>query len=414
MKNNKIKSNALSLFNGMGFAAMGFAAMACDELGLKFDNFYISEIDKHANKAAMALYPDSIQLGDVTKWREWNVDWANIDLLLGGSPCQGFSFAGKQAGTKAVLDDVEYLVTDRQVYLDLKEKGADFLSQSHLFWEFVLCLDFIKLANPKVKFMFENVWMKKELLEMITRALSVDHVCINSALVSAQNRVRYYWTNIAEIDQPEDIGVKLIDILECNISIDKWKHTQSAIDYMNRKVKGGRTHWDFKHHSDSESDKSQCVTANFHKGVPYNILVDRRKSRAIKCTESTGNNPQQYYDKRKKNLVFAMPEVSKLNKIDDIKSDARKTRGDEVRKDGKSNCLLADGHQSRWLAKGENDIFYRKLTPTECLRLQTVPVHHINTLLNCGISNTQLYKIVGNGWTHDVIVHILKGLSNEY
>ena len=131
----------------------------------------------------MHHFPNDVQLGDVTKWREWDIDWSSIDLLIGGSPCQGFSFAGKQAGTKANLNGVEILVTDRETYLKLKEEGANFLSQSHLFWEYVLILDHIKKHNPNVKFLLENVRMKKELLDMISKALGVKDVVINSSLV---------------------------------------------------------------------------------------------------------------------------------------------------------------------------------------------------------------------------------------
>ena len=122
--------NVLSLFDGISAGRL-----ALQRAGLEVNKYYRSEIDKYASQVAMHHLPNDIQLGDVTKWREWDIDWSSIDLLIGGSPCQGFSFAGKQAGTKANLNGVEVLVTDRQTYLKLKEQGAEFLSQSHLFWE---------------------------------------------------------------------------------------------------------------------------------------------------------------------------------------------------------------------------------------------------------------------------------------
>src|SRR5574343_705631 len=171
--------NVLSLFDGISAGRL-----ALQRAGLEVNKYYRSEIDKYASQVAMHHYPDDVQLGDVTKWREWGIDWSSIDLLIGGSPCQGFSFAGKQAGTKANLNGVEILVTDRQTYLKLKEQGAEFLSQSHLFWEYVLILDHTKKHNPNVKFLLENVRMKKELLDMISNALGVKDIVINSSLVS--------------------------------------------------------------------------------------------------------------------------------------------------------------------------------------------------------------------------------------
>ena len=199
--------NVLSLFDGISAGRL-----ALQRAGLEVTKYYRSEIDKYASQVAMHHFPNDVQLGDVTKWREWDIDWSSIDLLIGGSPCQGFSFAGKQAGTKANLNGVEILVTDRQTYLKLKEQGAEFLSQSHLFWEYVLILDHIKKHNPNVKFLLENVRMKKELLDMISNALGVKDVVINSSLVSAQNRHRHYWCNW-DVDQPDDKGILLRDIV---------------------------------------------------------------------------------------------------------------------------------------------------------------------------------------------------------
>lgn len=238
-----MKMNVLSLFDGISAGHL-----ALDRAGINVDTYYRSEIDKYASQVAMHHFPHDIQLGDVTKWREWDIDWSSIDLLIGGSPCQGFSFAGKQAGTKAVLNGEEILVTDRETYIDLKEKGAEFLSQSHLFWEYVLILDHIKKHNQDVKFLLENVKMKKELLQMISNALGVNDVVINSSLVSAQNRVRHYWCNW-EITQPEDEGILLRDIIQ-----------------------GG--------------------------------AVDREKSYCLDASYAKGGNLKQYQDKCRRQIVF--------------------------------------------------------------------------------------------------------------
>jgi len=298
-------------------------------MGIKVDNYYASEIDKWAIQIAKKNFPDTIHIGDVTEVRA--EDLPKIDLLMGGSPCQGFSFAGKQLN----FDD----------------------PRSALFFQFVRLL---RDCKPKY-FLLENVRMKKEYQAVISEHLGVEPVMINSALVSAQNRVRLYWTNIPGIEQPKDKGIVLKDILEDDATepmlsniyggfkekkprvhfdksvtirtaiggghIPSLMHTQKALDYMNRKVKGGRTHWDFKHHHDIQNNKSSCITANFYKGVSYNVLVD------AKCV--------------------------------------------------------------------------RKLTPVECERLQTVPDNYTE-----GVSNTQRYKMLGNGWNVDTITHILQGIND--
>lgn len=175
--------NILSLFDGMSCGQI-----ALNRLGVKVDKYYSSELDKYAIKVTQKNFPNTIQLGDVTKWREWDIDWSSIDLLQGGSPCQGFSFAGKQLA----FND----------------------PRSKLFFVYVDILNHIKQHNPNVKFLLENVRMKKEYLDVISEHLGVQPVLINSALVSAQNRHRYYWTNLGEIQQPEDKFIWLRHILQ--------------------------------------------------------------------------------------------------------------------------------------------------------------------------------------------------------
>ena len=169
--------NVLSLFDGMSCGMI-----ALDRLGIKVDNYYASEIDKYAMQVSAANYPDIIQVGDITKLDLSTLP--KIDLVMGGSPCQGFSFAGKQLA----FDD----------------------PRSALFFEFVKCVDTLK---PKY-FLLENVRMKKEYLDIISEYMGVDPIFINSSLVSAQSRQRYYWTNIPNVEQPEERGIVLRDILE--------------------------------------------------------------------------------------------------------------------------------------------------------------------------------------------------------
>jgi len=171
----------LSLFDGVSCGRI-----AAERAGLTVTKYYASEVDKYAIKVSQANWPDIIHLGDVTKWREWDIDWSSIDLLIGGSPCQGFSFAGKQLA----FDD----------------------PRSKLFFVYVDILNHIRSVNTDVKFMLENVKMKKEHLAVISEQLGVEPVFINSALVSAQNRQRYYWANW-EIKQPENKAIALADVI---------------------------------------------------------------------------------------------------------------------------------------------------------------------------------------------------------
>jgi site-specific DNA-cytosine methylase len=191
--------NVLSLFNGMSFGRM-----ALDSLGMHVDKYYSSEIDKCAIKAAQTLFPGTIQLGDILNWREWDIDWSSIDLVTGGFPCQAWSMAGKQLGDK-------------------DERGM-------LFWTMLDIMKHVKHYNPDVKFMIENVKMKKEFEQYITthteNALgSVHKILINSALVSAQNRNRYYWTNF-KVEQPEDHFIDCSEIIDRSIqkpNSDGWQ-----------------------------------------------------------------------------------------------------------------------------------------------------------------------------------------------
>lgn len=371
--------NVLSLFDGMSCGRI-----ALERAGVEVSTYYASELDKYAIQVSQANWPENIQLGDVTKWREWDIDWSSIDLLIGGSPCQGFSFAGKQAGTSAILNGEKIIVTDREAYLDLKEKGAEFLSQSYLFWEYVLCLDRVRAHNKNAKFLLENVKMKKELIDMISGALGVKPVFINSALVSAQNRQRYYWSDLP-IGEPDDKGILLKDILEANPDV-KWFHTSKALDYMDRQVKGGRTHWNFGHHADTDDGKSPCITANMCKGVPYNMLIVRPASMVGRRINPLTGNREDYNT--------GIEQIQTLEVQDSEKSRCLST----VMKDTLLTPMEPGRHR--------DNLIYRKLTPIECERLQTASDNYTNH-----VSNSQRYKMLGNGWTIDVIAHIFKGLK---
>jgi DNA-cytosine methyltransferase len=310
--------NVLSLFDGISCGQV-----ALNKLGIKYDKYYACEIDKHAIIITQKNFPNTIQLGDVTKIN--GSDLPNIDLLIGGSPCQGFSFAGKQLN----FDD----------------------SRSKLFFEFV------RLKNelqPKY-FLLENVKMKKAYQDVISEQLGVQPIQINSSLVSAQNRVRLYWTNIPNIDQPEDRGILLPNILETGV-VDR--------------------------------DKSYCLDANYWKGTTL----------------------EQYLTKSRRQIVFTerRTEEAKL-----IRKEYREKYGKDfcprrskelvAREDDKCNCLTTSLTKEHILL--DESYNFRKLTPIECERLQTLPDNYTE-----GVSNTQRYKSLGNGWTVDVICHIFKNI----
>lgn len=198
LTDNTPNPNILSLFDGMSCGQIALRG-----LGVSCGKYYASEIDKHAIIQTQLNFPDTVQLGDVTRWREWSIDWASIDLLLAGSPCQGFSFAGKQLA----FDD----------------------PRSQLFFVFIDILNHIRTFNPNVKFLLENVNMKRSHMAVINQYCGLFPVNINSALVSAQNRDRWYWSNIrtrqqglfaevhTDIPQPPDRGIFLKDILQSDV-----------------------------------------------------------------------------------------------------------------------------------------------------------------------------------------------------
>ena len=185
--------NVISLFNGMNTGRQ-----ALENVGIKVDKYYSSEIKPYAIELTQHHFPDTIQVGDVTKWKDWDIDWKSIDLILSGSPCQDLSAAGKRAGING--------------------------KKSSLFFVFVEILEHIKSLNPKVLFLQENVGSASKLdVGIMSRALGVYPVRINSKLVTAQLRDRYYWSNIktketmfdivTDIPQPKDRGIMFKDII---------------------------------------------------------------------------------------------------------------------------------------------------------------------------------------------------------
>ena len=314
--------NILSLFDGMSCGQL-----ALQRANINYDNYFASEIDKYAITITQKNFSNTIQLGDITKWKEWNLP--KIDLILAGSPCQGFS----NAGTGLNFDD----------------------PRSKLFFDFIKILQELK---PKW-FLLENVKMKQEWKDIITSYVGVEPIEINSALVSAQNRKRLYWTNILNILQPEDKGILLKDILLC----------------------------------DAEEPILHNLYGGFKETKPR---VFYKKSPTIRTAGGGGH----------------IPSVMKIGNI----YPSLGQNGNIYSKNGKSPTLSAGigitgngiGSSNAPKISITENKYWRRLTPLECERLQTVPDNY-----TAGVSNTQRYKMLGNGWTVDVIAHIFRNLKAD-
>lgn len=382
--------NVLSLFDGMSCGQI-----ALERAGIKVENYYAAEIDKYAIQVTKANYPNTIHLGDVTKVRD-----IKCDLLIGGSPCQGFSFAGKQ--------------------LNFEDE------RSKLFFEFVRLLNECK---PKY-FLLENVKMKKEYQDVITSYLGVEPIEINSALVSAQNRKRLYWTNIPGVCQPEDKGILLKDIVHENCIVDKEKSNcvLSTIYKENEKSMINRNKnsflvGDFNINPSGngmngnvqsiENEKSKCLTTN--KGEGQKIAIDLEKyvvpfDKTLQILDKeVARGKVGYFKKDKKRFYLIHDKEICIDELNEkylfgcITPDRVEKRQNGQRfNEGKKFYTLTAQDKHGILIEG----YIRKLTPVECERLQTVPDNYTSC-----VSNSQRYKMLGNGWTVDVIAHMFKGLK---
>lgn len=386
----------LSLFDGISCGRV-----ALERAGIPVETYYASEVDKYAIKIALKNYPDTIQLGDVKG--VWARNLPKIDLLIGGSPCQDLSIA--KAGRKGLSGE-----------------------RSSLFWHYVRLL---RTCKPRW-FLFENVAsMPAADKAIITKELGVEPIMINSALVSAQQRKRLYWTNIPGVTQPEDKGLLLKDILESGQSFE---------------------------------NKSFAITASYNKAVIQNTLLRKQRSMIAepflynKFNQSVNVNKSPAIgagcgvaNSKTEQLVVTQIKPKRIGAIGPYQQDrVYSIEGKNVSLKGNGGGgganigLIAQSVKLGYLAHGGDrqgykvysvvgksiclksstnngspnelyridlpDVGYyiRKLTPVECERLQTVPDNY-----TAGISNTQRYKCLGNGWTVDVIAHILRGMKNE-
>lgn len=307
------------------FDGCSIGMLALKQLDFKIDKYYATEIEKQSIEVSNAHHPEIIRQGDI---KETKIT-GHVDLMLSGSPCQGFSKAGNQLNFNH--------------------------PQSKLFFEWVRKLKEAKKINPNVLFLLENVRMKQEWQDVISNIVGVKPININSNLVSGQRRERLYWTNIPGITQPEDRNIMLSDILQ-----------------------GGEV----------DRDKSYCLDANYFKGT----------------------NARQYLCKSRRQIVWVIPEGTKKGYVEvtngqciDLTFIKSKTRRGRLMLE-KSNCLTATVGKYCKVTKD----WFRMLTPVECERLQTLPDNYTE-----GVSKSARYKMLGNGWTLEVIKHILSFIPKD-
>lgn len=427
---------------------MSCGRIALKELDITPNIYYASEIDKYAIAQTQLNFPDVVQIGSVTE-----VDVSKlepIDFLIGGSPCQSFSFAGKRNGmTTTEQEEVRTL----ERYLELKEQGFEFEGQSYLFWEYMRILTDIRKYNPNVLFFLENVEMGKKWEAVLSQAIGLYGVHINSALVSAQNRKRIYWTNIrtrkeglfgevyTDIPQPEDRGLLLKDILEQEVDEKYYlsdKAVSALIAHRERNKENGNGFGAVFHEPQEKmgtlkvggkniddlvsiyqrprgynagaehTDKSPTLST--HSWEQNNLVITNRMNcirQLNQSRESGGKQPYQQnriYDINGQTLALMRGHGGMTINILCISSNQNNATVSE----NKSTPLVAAGGMGGGrvpMIANDNltDSRIRRLTPTECARLQTIPEWY-----RWECSETQQYKMLGNGWTVEVIKHIFK------
>lgn len=341
----------LSLFDGISCGRL-----ALERVGVKIDAYYASEIDKQAIQIAQTRHPDIIQIGDVAKvsyragvlqTEAGDFPVGHIDLIIGGSPCTDFSPMGYAQGM--VSGQVE--LTELGQYLALKAAGAQFAGQSYLFWEYVRLLQEVQ---PDF-YLLENVAMALKWRKIITGAMGCEPVAINSALVSAQNRPRLYWTNIRGVQAPSDRRIVLDDILDPKASTADVSHCQTVQRAFVRLM-----------------DKYGYIPERFN---PYNATELRDKA----CALSRGSM-----------VTSSCATLLFVSEAEGLHSAA--------------NGLLNGKYPTR-LPDGRYNL--RKLNLTEMERLQTLPDGYTAVP---GIGIQKRGGVIGNGWTVDAVAHVLSYL----
>ncbi len=352
-----MKLNILSLFDWISCGRV-----ALERAGIQVDKYFASEVDKYAIQIAKKNYPDTIHIGDIRDVSYFPIARVlqvqdtscsiDIDMIIWWSPCQDLSIAKKDW------------------------KGLQW-EKSWLFFEYVRLL---KEVKPKY-FLLENVAsMKKADKEEITRILTeiypdVQCYLINSALVSAQNRKRLYWTNIQWVEQPTDKWILLRDILQTDGKCDM---------------------------------KSYCIPATYHKENTKSL--EKRNKTGLMVRVWQFNSWWQWdrvYSPEWKSVSLSANGGGRGAKtgLYEIQGVALRNRWEWKRPEynnvAKANSMTTVQTDSMVSIPP----IIRKLTPIECERLQTLPDNYTEW-----VSNTQRYKAIGNWWTVDVIAHIFKNL----
>lgn len=341
--------NVLSLFDGISCGQL-----ALQRADISVDKYYASEVDENAIAVTQYNFPNTLQIGDITNWKTWDIDWTKIDLVMGGFPCPSFSLSGEQKG----FED----------------------PRGQLFFVFNDIVHYVLKNNSNAKFLGENVIMKSKYEHVIDEALGYKPYCINSALVSAQNRQRLYWTNF-KIDTPENKGITWGDVSE---HVSEYYYTEKALQLLERY---------YQNKSLYDSEKI-CEVLKGYSSKKIFGKIDLPTD-----TECVAAMRGRYFNSNKTTQFI------------------------EFRHDGKSNALTTvqkDGIVVPFTLPNKipaDMFFYRYKTPIECERLQTLPDNYTKYgLINkkkIEISDTQRYRQTGNGWTVDVISHIFKCMKRN-
>jgi len=345
IKMSKNGLNVVSLFNGMNTGRQ-----ALENLGIKVNKYYSSEIKPYAIQLTQHHFSDTIQVGDVNNWKDWNIDWKSIDLILSGSPCQDLSIAGKRAGING--------------------------NKSNLFFVFIDILNHIKYLNSKVLFLQENVASANKLdVGIMSRALGVYPVRINSSLLTAQQRDRYYWSNIktrktlfdlvTDIPQPKNKKIMLKDII--------------TEDYC-------------------DTDKHTCLNTNSGKSATQTYLKHRNKTTGMITLIYKENN-----ELRCKTNTLKGYDVITENDCLNLRYPTSTTRRGRVTK-GKSPCLMESNND---LYAYKNGIV-RTINQVEMERLQGFNDGYTSIL-----SKNKAGSLLGDGWTLPIIEHIFSYMINK-
>ena len=379
--------NVLSLFDGMSCLQI-----VLTELGIHYDNYFASEIEKEPIRQTMHNFPNTIQIGDVR-----NVDVSQlpyIQIIGAGSPCQSFSFAGKRAGMSTV-DKIE--VKTLEHYLQLKAENFEFEGQSYLFWEFMRILDDVRRYNPNVIFFLENVEMGKKWEGVLSRAIGCYPQHIDSARFSAQHRKRLYWSNISQetrgmfgekythVPLEPDKHIYLKDIIDQDVP-EKYYLSDKMLQYFDRRAKNfnaGKVNIRDINGKASTITASCDISDNFLK-VKTDLTVAKDQTKAG-CFTAGGNSGGLHSD------MDLIAEV--------VGCDLRSDEGLRIKEDGKSGTLCArarnDESCGQLLLQGYK---IRRFTPNECSKLQSIPDWY-----KFISSDTAVFKMLGNGWEIEAV-----------